>query len=431
MLGRDRSDQGPRWRRSRWQALVEGSSGFGIRRGITVTLVALAALLAGAGLWWVATVGDDAPGPTTQAPSIGPRVVGTDLKRKLVYHSPQTPGYTAWTGVWTAPDGALMTAFTQATGPIPSTPHRDWGRLEVSQIILRSTDGGRTWQQFYKEDVPGPPHAYTGQAVTGLRDGTILRRVNGEDLKGFADVPGTAYLQRLEPGAKDWTKPSFLLDPKKFTYNLSRIQYLSDGRLLATGNYWDVPAGERDPDVPLPPEKRGWLLMTSEDEGLTWTDALTVPPESEVPPNEWDVAELPGGDLLAVMRTSDPADPSTQLRKQALLQRDGDGWTMGKPTSAPFPHSGHPELLATREGVVLHIATTGTDYTRDGGRTWDPLRFTGTSGALESAYYPVSTQAKDGEIYVLSHIGGDDDFGERDQAIVIDRFGLETRGGER
>ena len=25
---------------------------------------------------------------------------------------------------------------------------------------------------------------------------------------------------------------------------------------------------------------------------------------------------------------------------------------------APFPHSGHPELLATREGPILHLADT-------------------------------------------------------------------------
>ena len=42
--------------------------------------------------------------------------------RKVVYHSPQTPGYTCWTGAWTMPDGSLMISFTQAIGPVAGRP---------------------------------------------------------------------------------------------------------------------------------------------------------------------------------------------------------------------------------------------------------------------------------------------------------------------
>lgn len=37
-------------------------------------------------------------------------------QRQTIYHSPQTPGYTCWSGAWIMPDGDLMTCFTQATG---------------------------------------------------------------------------------------------------------------------------------------------------------------------------------------------------------------------------------------------------------------------------------------------------------------------------
>ena len=43
-------------------------------------------------------------------------------KRQTIYHSPQKPGYTCWTGAWLMPDGDLMVAFTQATGPIQGRP---------------------------------------------------------------------------------------------------------------------------------------------------------------------------------------------------------------------------------------------------------------------------------------------------------------------
>ena len=49
--------------------------------------------------------------------------------RKVVYHSPETPGYTCWTGAWTMPDGSLMISFTQATAQSPAEgkqPRRFW-----------------------------------------------------------------------------------------------------------------------------------------------------------------------------------------------------------------------------------------------------------------------------------------------------------------
>ncbi len=354
-------------------------------------------------------------------------VEGRGLQRSVVYHSPQTPGYTAWTGLWFMPEGDLMTAFSQVTGPIPTPPDRDWAKYDLTSIYLRSSDGGRSWREFRADSVAGPPQAFSGQASIGLSDGALLRRVNGEDLVGFDDGPRTAYIQRLDPGANEWGEPVILLDPEQFTYNVSRIQELSDGRLIATGNFWEIPAGERSPDAQIPVEDQGWLLHVSEDGGRSWRDALTIPPKNLVQPNEWDVAELPGGDLLAMMRTRDPANPAEQVRRQAVLERDGDDWVMGEPQETPFPHSGHPELLATREGVILHIATSGMHYTPDAGETWKRVAFPASPDPYRSNYYPLAVQGDDGEIYVVSHSGADDDYGERDQSVVLDRFRLTPR----
>jgi hypothetical protein len=85
---------------------------------------------------------------------------------------------------------------------------------------------------------------------------------------------------------------------------------------------------------------------------------------------------------------------------------------------APFPHSGHPELLATREGRILHVATTGVHRTSDAGTTWEQLKVPGT------AYYPRAIQAADGRIFIFGHVGGDDAYGKVDQSIVVDSFRL-------
>ena len=76
------------------------------------------------------------------------------------------------------------------------------------------------------------------------------------------------------------------------------------------------------------------------------------------------------------------------------------------------------ELLATREGPVLHVATTGIHWTTDAGKTWTPLKVPAT------AYYPRSVQAADGRIMILGHVGGDDAYGSVDQSIVMDSFRL-------
>jgi len=379
-----------------------------------------------------------------------------EYARSIVYQSPQDPPrYTSWLGAWTMPDGSLMIAFTQATGPLdrPSAPldvlgvwgltsypfERDFSHLDLRAVYLRSTDGGATWELFRSEPYQSlGPHGYSGQAVIGLRDGTILRRVNGYDNRGYSMAPPTAYLQRLAPGATEWSEPQVLMDPAQYTYQLSRIQRLSDGRLLATGNYWEVPAGESYAQTP--PAAQGWVLMVSSDEGLTWQRALTEPAaqEDRAPPNEWDTAELPNGDLLAMMRTyatypDGRTNRSVQLRRQALLRTQGDGWAMEPPVPAPFEHSGHPELLATRQGVVLSIATHGppgsahaVHYTADAGATWKPLDFD-PGRTYKSAYYPISLQTEDDTVYVFSHRGADDGYrAGLDQAVIMDTFRLRT-----
>ena len=81
-------------------------------------------------------------------------------QRQTVYHSPQTPGYTCWVGVWIMPDGDLMTCFTQATGPIEGRPKApkevmdllswyplyDMTGLDMHNVQLRSSDAGKTWK---------------------------------------------------------------------------------------------------------------------------------------------------------------------------------------------------------------------------------------------------------------------------------------------
>ena len=45
-------------------------------------------------------------------------VIATHFVQKNIYHSPETPSYTAWCNLWRAKDGHLRVAFQQVTDPV-------------------------------------------------------------------------------------------------------------------------------------------------------------------------------------------------------------------------------------------------------------------------------------------------------------------------
>jgi hypothetical protein len=357
-----------------------------------------------------------------------------DHTRTVIYHSPQSPGYTCWTGAWTMPDGSLMVAFTRTTGPVAArpkappevlakltwTPDYDMTGLDLRNVHLRSWDGGTTWTTVSADAFRSPMNGVTGECETALPDGTALRGVWGYYLPYNPELPRTGYLERSLDGTKTWGKPEVLLDPGKFSAWPKRLRTLQDGRLIVLGGLAPVPANSltrHEYNKILEP-----LLMVSSDAGRSWSPPLAVVPaehRAHWGGEEFDAAELPGGELLCVFRRADPERPGREVRWQGRLTRQGETWVPRDVGPAPFPHSGHPELLATREGPILHLATSGIHWTNEAGRSWHKLDIPGTT------YYPRSVQARDGTIHVFGHVGGDDAYGKIDQSIVMDRFRLE------
>jgi dienelactone hydrolase len=377
-------------------------------------------------------------------------IIGRELTRKTIYHSPQTPGYTCWIGAWQMPDKSLMVTFKQATGPLEGRPRsiellkqmgsdakdpqRDFTGLSLANIYLRSTDGGETWTKTAEEGFPGPlDRPSWGGSHIALANGSILRAIDGSQLPLVPDLPRRIYFEHSGDLGKTWNRLVVPPEPRRpvedflgdFGDCISRVRRLTDGRLLATGVIRTDPA-RRTLGEPL--------VMLFSDEGKTWQpQSIDLPPEAIGPGvwNEWDTAELHNdflhsGDLLCVFRRIDPQNKSKQVRWQGVLRRAGDKWSLADYGPAPFEHSGHPELLATREGLVLHLATTGTHWTDDAGATWHPLTFADRNEPYRSRYYPRSLQTDDGRIFVFSHVGYDNAYGQVDQAIVMDTFRLTT-----
>lgn len=372
-----------------------------------------------------------------------PAVTAVDFSSAVIYHSPQSPGFTSWVGAWTMPDDSVMVSFTQATGPVEGRPpapleiqrkldwpppnhskNYDMTGLDLRNVHLRSADAGRTWQQVSADPFKSNMNGITGEPEVALPDGTMLRAVWGHYLPYNPELPKTGYLQRSYDGTQTWGPPEVLLDPGKYMTYPKRLRLLRDGRLIALGGVAHQAVASithrEQSDLVIEP-----LLLVSSDQGKTWEGPIAVvPPENRRNwgGEEFDAAELPNGDLLCVFRRPDPdkSGPRREVRWQGLLKKQGSTWVATTAGPAPFPHSGHPELLATREGVVLHLATTGVYWTADAGVTWRQLPIPGTS------YYPHAVQTRDGQILVFGHIGGDDAYGAVDQAIVMNTFRLKV-----
>lgn len=357
-------------------------------------------------------------------------LIAVDHQRTTIYHSAQTPGYTCWVGAWTMPKGDLMVAFTEATGPVEGRPRApkdvmerlswypqyDMTGLDLHNVHLRSSDQGKTWRKVSADLFRTTMNGASGECEAALPNGTVIRGVYGFYLPYNPELPQTGFFQRSLDGTKTWGKPEVPFPPEKYLAWPRRLRQLRDGRLLSV---WGV---ARKPADSLTRIEFNQLvepmLLVSNDDGKNWSDPIEVVPESQRLgwTEEFDAAELPNGDLLCMFRRAEGA-----VRWQTILKKTGATWAAGKADTSALPHSGQPELLTTREGPILHVATSGIHWTNDLGQSWHKL------AVPETMYYPRVVQTEEGRLYVFGHVGGDDAYGKVDQSIVMDSFRLKVK----
>mgnify|MGYP006281453431 CR=1 FL=1 len=358
-------------------------------------------------------------------------------ERRTIYVSPDKPSYVCWVRLWKMPDGGIMTGFTQATGPIegrpsaptevrrrlnwppPDRPKYDMTGLHMENVYLRSTDGGKTWTEVATDPFTSCMNAAVRPGgEVALADGTVLRVVWGQYLP-YSDVPQTGYIQRSTDGTKSWGPPELLTDDSRLQVWPGRVRTLSDGRVAVMGA-----AIPYDPDNWSRGEehmkKMRICMWVSEDtQGRRWSEPLyTVPNADRFDrlTEEWDIAELENGDLFCLYRVHQPG----LGRVQNVLVKDGNTWKPTPAETAPFKQTGFPEVLMTREGGVLYIATDGLWATTDRGKRWSRLTKEGTG------YYPKAIQLDDDTILAAGHHGGGDSpYGTR-LSIIMDIWKIQT-----
>ncbi|MBK7859285.1 MAG: hypothetical protein IPJ65_11825 [Archangiaceae bacterium] len=336
--------------------------------------------------------------------------------------------------------------YSGLAGACPASPTLPTHQACSEVVYLRSTDRGEHFTPWrtepYRALIPAP---YAPQATTALPDGTLVRRVNGDDLRNLDGLPYTAMLQTLAPGSASWpalgAANQTVIDPVQCKYQVSRIRALSGGRYIALGQSWRLKSGA---STGCPATGASVLLLVADSASAVkrgqWSVGMPFVPDATLTPNEWDAAELPNGDLLALFRTQASATDRTPVRKQAVLRVGSscgaaaspcwvlDRATLGNPGN--FKHSGHPELLSTPEGVVLSFASDGISYTVNRGASWSLLPGLGEP----TRYYPRATRDAAGTLYVFSHAGSDQPYGGKEadkfsgvaQSILMQRFRLDV-----
>jgi hypothetical protein len=371
---------------------------------------------------------------------VGVRCYGAERKveavgfaERVVYHSPQTPGYTAWVGLWQLPNGRLRYDCLQLTGtrekPVATVP------------VFESADGGDTWTRVVNTSTEAvlSPGGYlavsrdSGRGMAVLPNGTLVRPVWPPE-----DEKTSGCLERSTDGGKTWGEKIFFLPPAEYRTWPTLIRRLDDGRLVLFAGCWKR-GDHQNGNGALPNMTKA--MFVSSDEGKTWGQPIVVMPTKQGVCEESDFCELPGGDLFFVHRTEHFPDHQTAVsplaarmgssppqsywysdRMQSIVRRQGAGFVPGPCQPAALVHSGFPAVLRTRDGIILHLATTGVHWTPDLGKTWAQLNIPGTP------YYPKALERPDGTIVVLGHVGSDDPYGTVDQSIKQQTFRLRASG---
>ena len=345
---------------------------------------------------------------------------------KTIYHSPETPGYTAWVGLWQIPDGRIRCGFLQLTGPK--------GNIQSHTPNMESVDGGETWKML-----PLPPTFFeSGRGMAVLSDGTLVRPVQIS--------PSVGYVQRSEDGGKSWSEPIYLL-PLETHYvgGATLLHPLRDGRVVAFTGAWkrdDVAVG--GVLMPYQHSRQRKMMFISLDKGLTWGEPIELMSLEDGVCDESDFCELPNGDLFWVHRCEIypaklteippgaarmglvPTDPWYNFysdRKQSITRKSGDTFIPEKPELMKgVPHSGYPMILYTQEGIILNFQREAIYWTVDLGKHWEKLNI----NISAITWYPKALQLADGKIICVSHVGLDDEYGTVDQSIFQQTFRLKV-----
>ena len=278
----------------------------------------------------------------------------------------------------------------------PGTHFANFSKLGDGSVLAHgkvSRDAGRTWQPL--NSIPMGHELRSGEIL-----GLATRTEPAPDRAGYFTV--TRY--RSSDGGETVGKEQALVHVPEATGGIGHapasgplfwrsIVEQPDGTLLAAMYGWF-----RGDDVPVPGQpgstRYRTFLASSHDQGKTWSYLSTVAYDPEIGTEgycEPVIRRLPGGDLLALLRTGGDNRPFWQ--DNPLCQtRSADG---GRTWAAPHRTGVEgvaPDLCVMSDGTLASsYGRPGADlmFSVDDGRTWTdptsihPERYSGYTAVCE------------------------------------------------
>jgi hypothetical protein len=358
-----------------------------------------------------------------------PRARAIEFDEKVVYHSPERPGFAAWVQLWPErTPGELSIKFLErrrpkpgASPPPPLDVHQyeaiglpikyDFRDLVTEVVYLRSTDGAATWKETGRTTETELHRSSNSGCFSPVRvpDGRLLSLSWG--------MPGC--VRESSDDGISWRIVRELMDPAHFDVAPFQIRLLSDGRTLVIFCPFNTAWG---PGKPLPgrlhskPSVRSaWqaALIFSTDLGKTFTPPLPIYPG--VPVTESDFCELPSGDLLFLH-----AQCFGGTAHRQIVRRTKFGWV---PDVMEAIDARAPETFVRTSHGYLVGASRNDAYvwSDDDGATWQPL-----ADIKRGEYQPRALLLNDDRILFVWHKGADQFYGESDMYIGQHTFKLKV-----
>lgn len=345
----------------------------------------------------------------------------TDLEFRKVYETPAGPKWNSWTQAWLTESGALDLVFKVIEGgPTKLSSDYKWqyigpkalreAKITRTYRHLESTDNGRIWRPVAVYDASDLESPMILPAL-GLGRGTLLG-VGGvwcpwDEVRNTYKIYGKLMTALSRDNGKTWEHEQILNDPAKDCSIWCHPRLLRDGTLVLPA-YGTSRIDGATADVP-------WsaCLFFSNDGGKSWSKPLLLAkgtPTLSI--EEPDVAELGNGDLLVIMRHTNPSKAGSGEVYvncgQIIVRKVNSKWVAGPLMRTHLGFRGMPALLRTRDGVLI-CAGSGNQYnfSVDDGKTWSATQIIADPTYLRHSHYPVMVELANGRIMSVYHLGND------------------------
>lgn len=300
----------------------------------------------------------------------------------------------AWPNLTLLKDGTIIASIFN---------HPSHGLAEGDVECWASPDG-RLWKL---RGVPAPHEPATNRmnvAAGTAHDGSLIVLASGWGGPQFRGKILKPWVSRSTDGGKTWSRSASVTLPPELDYLIPFGDVITvAGKTLAAPFYHE----QRDWSAPPDPKRkrRGTsYLLFSNDDGLTWGDAVVIAPDDY---NETAVLRLAPDRWLAAARTFRDGHLDLFVSKD-----EGLTWTKSAALTLPSHHPAH--LLRLADGRILltygirerHHQGIGIRVSEDQGESWKaPTRLVNLEGTTDGGY-PSTVQLSDGSLVTAYYSNG-------------------------